>query len=257
MKKFHEMLAKKRDMKPSEKHAKMGVLKDLKDSLADSMGDKLDGMKKVSVMSNSPEGLDAGLDKAKMLSHQMPPDMDQDESAMSEGGISMNTDPNESEHVTYDGTPHDDGFMAPNENEAYSTGMSMDNDNESKQDPDEPEHVSYDGSSDEKMGPGYYEGGEMGPNEAMPDEVTYSGSPDDDGFMHPDSDQAMHGASYSKGGKVKKSPMDEAADSVQEERDETMADEGDDLDDEHSMDAQKLQAKIDHLMRLKKQMEQQ
>lgn len=260
MKKFHEMLAKKRDMKPSEKHAKMGVLKDLKDSLADSMSDKMSAgpMKKVSVMSNSPQGLNMGLDKAKQLASQSPDmDQDSDSSMMSEGGIAMNTDPNEAEHVTYDGTPHDDGFMAPNPNEAYSTGMSMDNDNESKQDPEEPEHVSYDGSSDEKMGPGYYEGGEMGPNEAMPDEVTYSGSPDDDGFMHPDSDEADHGASYSKGGKVKKSPMDEAADSVQEERDETMADEGDDLDDEHGMDAQKLQAKIDHLMRLKKQMEQQ
>lgn len=241
MKKFHEMLAKKRDMKPSEKHAKMGVLNDLKSSLADSMGDKLDGMKKVSVMSNSPQGLKAGLSKAQMMAQDPNSPMgQQDPAMMSEGGIAMNTDPNEAEHVKYDGQPHDDGFMAPNPNEAYSTGMSMDNNKQSPQDSDEPEHVQY-----------MSEGGE-----ADASDVTYSGEPHDDGFMHPDSDEAMHGASYAHGGKVK-SPVEEATESVDEERGETMADEGDDLEHQHAMSASELQAKIDHLMQLKKQMEQQ
>src|SRR5271165_1861976 len=124
--KFAAMMAKKKDMKPSEKHAKMGVLHDLKNSLADSMADKMDGMKKVSVMSNSPQGLNAGLDKAKMLANQNP---DQDPSQMmSDGGmagIQQDTGPNEEDHTKYEGTPHDDGFEAPNPNEAYSTGMPM------------------------------------------------------------------------------------------------------------------------------------
>jgi len=63
--KMMKMLAKKRDLSPNEKHAKMSVVKDLKDSVSGMMGDKLDGLGKVSVMSNSKQGLQHGLDKAK------------------------------------------------------------------------------------------------------------------------------------------------------------------------------------------------
>lgn len=255
MKKFHEMLAKKRDMKPSEKHAKLGVLKDLKHSLADSMGDKLDGMKKVSVMSNSPQGLSAGLDKAKMMSQN--PGMEQDPQMMSEGGLA------------------NAGLV--DSDESYHGYGPMDESAQSMQDPNEPEHVSYDGSPDAKMGPGYFKGGEVGPNEADASDVTYSGDASgDDGFKHSnsdedsdvsyngndfgarehDSDEPEHVKYMNKGGKVP-SPMDEAAESVDEERGETMSDMGDDNDDEHAMSVQKLQEKIDHLMRLKKQMEKQ
>lgn len=258
--KFHEMLMKKKDMKPSEKHAKMGVLKDLKDSLADSMGDKLDGLKKVSVMSNSPEGLSAGLDKAKQLANKgQGMDQDSDMDMMSDGGlagISQGTDANEEEHTKYDGTPHDDGFKYPNENEAYSTGMSMDNDNESKQDPDEPEHVMYDGSSDQKMGPGYAQGGMIGPNEALAEDVTFSGdASDDDGFMHPNDRESDHGDGYADGGKVK-NQYAEAADEVQDERDRTMGDAGDDDPPEFKgLNIQQVEEKLQHLLRIKHQME--
>lgn len=250
--KFAAMMAKKRDMKPSEKHAKMGVLNDLKSSLADSMNDKMDGMKKVSVMSNSPQGLSAGLDKAKQMAGQP-----QDPTMMSEGGIAMNSDPNETDKVSYDGTPHDDGFESPNPNEAYSTGMSMDNDKKSAQDSEEPEHVEYDGSEDEEEGPGYFKGGEVGPNEADASDVTYSGNPDDDGFEHEDSDEADHGASYADGGRVK-TPTQEAADSVDDEREETEGDQGDDTPLEFKgLSMQDVEEKLQHLMRIKKQMEQQ
>jgi len=253
MNKFHEMLAKKRDMKPSEKHAKMGVLKDLKDSLSDAMSDKMAsspaGMKKVSVMSNSPEGLSAGLDKAKQIAGQS-----DDDQMMSEGGISMNTDPNETEHATYEGTPHDDGFMAPNPNEAYSTGMPM-TDKQSPQDPDEPEHVEYDGSSDAKMGPGYFKGGEIGPNEADASDVTYSGEGEDYGKEHEDSDESEHG--YASGGKVE-SPLEEAAESADEEREETEGDMGDDAPPMYKgMSIQEVEEHLQHLLRMKKQMEKQ
>lgn len=241
MSKFHEMMAKKRDMKPSEKHAKMGVLKDLKDSLSDAMSDKMAsspaGMKKVSVMSNSPEGLTAGLDKAKQITGQS------DDQMMSEGGISMNTDPNETEHATYSGTPHDDGFMAPNPNEAYSTGMDM-------TDAAEGSPVN----SEETKDVMYNEGGE-----AKAEDVTYSGEPHDDGFMHEDSDEAEHGASYAEGGKVE-SPLDEAAESADEEREQTVGDMGDE-EEAHpefkGLNIQEVEEKLQHLLRMKKQMEKQ
>lgn len=49
------------------KHAKMSVLKDVHNMAAQDMAGKLHGLKKVSVMSNSPAGLQHGLDKAKEL----------------------------------------------------------------------------------------------------------------------------------------------------------------------------------------------
>lgn len=267
--KFHEMMMKKRDMKPSEKHAKLGVLKDLKDSLSDAMSDKMSaspvGMKKVSVMSNSPEGLSAGLDKAKQIANQSS-DSDQDQDSdqmMSEGGIAQNSDGTETDDVTYSGTPHDDGFMAPNPNEAYSTGMSMDNNNQSAQDSDEPEHV------------GYAQGGEVGPNEEMNteyhgndfgsresdsdevDDVTHSGDASgDDGFKHSNSDETDDVA-YAEGGKVN-NPMNEAADEVQDEREKTENDAGDDAPPMYKgMKLQEVEEHLQHLLRIKQQMEKQ
>lgn len=257
--KFHEMLMKKKDMKPSEKHAKMGVLHDLKSSLADSMSDKMDGLKKVSVMSNSPEGMNAGLNKAKQMTNpNAMPDQDPDQ-MMSEGGMAGQMTSNES----YDGDPSspgkdDDGFNAPNPNEAYSTGMSMENGNKSAQDSEEPEHVMYDGSSDQEMGPGYADGGMIGPNEALAEDVTFSGDASgDDGFMHEDSDESDHGDGYSDGGEVK-NQMAQAADSVQDEREQTEGDAGDDDPPEFKgMNLQEVEEKLQHLLRMKRQMEKQ
>lgn len=63
--KLHKMMAKKRDLLPHEKKAKMDVVKDLRGVASDMLGDQMDSLKKVSVMSNSKEGLKAGLDKAR------------------------------------------------------------------------------------------------------------------------------------------------------------------------------------------------
>jgi hypothetical protein len=49
------------------KHAKMSVLKNVHDLASKDMADKLKGVKKVSVMSDSEEGLAHGLDKAKEI----------------------------------------------------------------------------------------------------------------------------------------------------------------------------------------------
>ena len=73
--KLKKILSKKRDLSPNEKHAKMDVVKHLRDMASEAMGDKLDGLKKVSVMSDSPEGLKAGLHKASEIVSD--PQMDQ------------------------------------------------------------------------------------------------------------------------------------------------------------------------------------
>lgn len=61
---------KKEGLSDLAKHAKMSVLKDIHDFAADDMSSRLKGMKKISVASDSSEGLDRGLDKAKeILAH--------------------------------------------------------------------------------------------------------------------------------------------------------------------------------------------
>lgn len=70
MKKLLEKKSKDGKMLPDhEKEAKMSVLHDLKNHMNDMMANKVDGLKKVSVMSDSPEGLKEGLDKAQELLH--------------------------------------------------------------------------------------------------------------------------------------------------------------------------------------------
>jgi hypothetical protein len=76
-KEMKEKLKKKGMMEKSglsnlEKDAKSSVLRDLSDQAGKAMAGKLSGLKKVSVASESPEGLKAGLEKAKELVGQMP-----------------------------------------------------------------------------------------------------------------------------------------------------------------------------------------
>lgn len=58
---------KKKDMSKSEKSAKMDVLKGLSKEMGDLMGEKLKGLKKVTVASDSQEGLKHGLEKAEEI----------------------------------------------------------------------------------------------------------------------------------------------------------------------------------------------
>lgn len=71
-KKLEALAAKKkrdgrRDMGDGEKKAKLSALDDLRSHIKDAMDDKLGSLKKVSVASDSQEGLEHGLDKAKDL----------------------------------------------------------------------------------------------------------------------------------------------------------------------------------------------
>jgi hypothetical protein len=71
MHKFEKLLAKKmkdgKKMSDNEKEAKSGVLSEMKDMASKMMGDKVKGIKKVTVASNSDEGVKKGLEKAKEL----------------------------------------------------------------------------------------------------------------------------------------------------------------------------------------------
>lgn len=62
--KFNKMLSKKKDISDNEAKARGDVLNDLQGMASEEMGKKL---QKVSVMSDSKEGLSKGLEKAKQI----------------------------------------------------------------------------------------------------------------------------------------------------------------------------------------------
>lgn len=71
--KFDKMLEKKgKKISPIELRAKKDVLSEIDGGLSDKMGERLSGLKKVSVMAPDEEGLEKGLDKAKQLVDKMP-----------------------------------------------------------------------------------------------------------------------------------------------------------------------------------------
>jgi hypothetical protein len=55
------------EMDPSAKKAKESVLQEISDMAGKSLGEDVKGLKKVSIMSDSPEGLKAGLEKAEEM----------------------------------------------------------------------------------------------------------------------------------------------------------------------------------------------
>lgn len=63
---------KGKEMSSVEKDAKMSVVESLRDMAAKAMGDKLHGLKKVTVASDSKDGLEKGLEKAKDLLSNTP-----------------------------------------------------------------------------------------------------------------------------------------------------------------------------------------
>lgn len=63
---------KSKEMSPTEKDAKMSVVESLRDMASKAMGDKLQGLKKVTVASDSKEGLKKGLEKAEDLLNNLP-----------------------------------------------------------------------------------------------------------------------------------------------------------------------------------------
>jgi len=84
--KFMEMMKKKKggEMSGIEKDAKSSVIQEMKKMAEDAMGDKMKGLKKVTVASNSPEGIEKGLEKAKEIISQMPQEEESSEEEMME-----------------------------------------------------------------------------------------------------------------------------------------------------------------------------
>lgn len=83
--KMMKLLEKKKKsgmgMSDAEKDAKMSVIKDMQDMAKNAMGDKLSGLKKVTVTSDSPEGLQKGLEKAKEILPKDDESSDEEESS--------------------------------------------------------------------------------------------------------------------------------------------------------------------------------
>ena len=75
---MEKLLAKKaksgKELSDNEREAKMSVVSGLRDMAQSMMGDKLKGLKKVTVASNDEQGLKSGLEKAKSMLSDMPKD---------------------------------------------------------------------------------------------------------------------------------------------------------------------------------------
>lgn len=116
MKKELEKLKKPEgeEMHPHEKMAKMAVLQHLKKTAEDAMKEHMGGMKKVSVMSDSPEGLKEGLDKAKGMVGKL----DSDEEGFGDHG-SEDGDPleHQNEHELTRGDVNSPGHSTHEEHE--------------------------------------------------------------------------------------------------------------------------------------------
>jgi|688.fasta_scaffold00313_41 hypothetical protein len=110
--KLHQLMKKKADKGEvlSENHAKAksGILEDLIGEMMDMEGDKVKNLKKVTVASDSPEGLEKGLDKAKeivgnkdlapeMMSEEMPEMASEEEESEEEEAPEMEASEEESE----------------------------------------------------------------------------------------------------------------------------------------------------------------
>jgi hypothetical protein len=81
-----ELLKKKKqsgqEVSGVEKDAKLNAVKDLQGYAKDMLSGNLKGLKKVTVASNSPEGLEAGLEKAKDVVEEMPEHEDEEHEDM-------------------------------------------------------------------------------------------------------------------------------------------------------------------------------
>jgi len=90
--KMARMASKKKNKEPMsdmEKKAKMGVLGSLRDEMSGMMSDKLKSLKKVSVASDTKEGLKKGLEKAEEMVERAPGDEEtKEEVPMGEAGES-------------------------------------------------------------------------------------------------------------------------------------------------------------------------
>jgi len=77
--KLAKLMGEKKKISPIEQKAKMNVLEQLKKDMQDMMGDKVAGLKKVTVASPDKEGLELGLEKAKSFLGEGEPESEESE----------------------------------------------------------------------------------------------------------------------------------------------------------------------------------
>jgi len=117
--KLKKLMAGKKDMSPHEKAAKMDVVGQMRDMAMGHMQDKMGAHAKhqVSVASDSPEGLKAGLDQAKQVVAQSSSGGDSDSPpGMSDGGQVV-SDEEEAEMLKEAENPEGDALTAHQEHE--------------------------------------------------------------------------------------------------------------------------------------------
>lgn len=132
--------ANKKKLSPLEQKAKIGVVKDLRDLAAKHMSDKLGDLKKVTVASDSSEGLQDGLNKAKEIVSS--PEMAHMASA-AEKGYGDHEDMlagDENQHV------HD----MPETADAHAS-MRDEEDQEAQLSPDQEEHSEHDDMDEDEL----------------------------------------------------------------------------------------------------------
>lgn len=99
MKDMKKLMGSSKKLSPIESKAKMSVLEKLKQDMQDMMGEKVSGLKKVTVASPDKEGLEKGLDKAKeLLGHEQDPMVEEAEEEMGKDLDNDNEEGESEEH---------------------------------------------------------------------------------------------------------------------------------------------------------------
>lgn len=128
--KFDKLLEKKgKKLDPMEQKARGDVLSDLHGQASDAMGSKLGDLKKVAVESNSSEGLQAGLDKAKELLSNVPMDSDDNNYHAIEDSGKGYSPAGEGDHSEDEESPEEEASESPEEESHESEeGMESEHD---------------------------------------------------------------------------------------------------------------------------------
>lgn len=145
MDKLNKLIDKKKKdgkgLSDMEKHAKMGVVGAMKDMANEGLHEKLGGLKKATVMSDSKEGLEAGLDKAQQIVGGMHKPVDEGDDA----DEMHNTDMEDLEEDAGEDLDHDHEIGEPLAHAAkvlepnqHHHGMGM---HPAAEDDDSPEHA--------------------------------------------------------------------------------------------------------------------
>lgn len=139
------MKGKKHGLSDTEKRAKMDVVKDLRSTAAEAMKDRIGGLKKVSVASDSEEGLKHGLDKAKEILGNPDQALADAESPAHDHETEM------AEHSTDEqpGMMYDGGEVAGDDDSA--PGDEQEHQNEDDEDVDGDDHAEEDEMSPEEI----------------------------------------------------------------------------------------------------------